>query len=235
MSYAQRFMQKKEAVSDAEGWQQVGGGSLKAPLAPIGASTIGAERGGGQRRWDNEERGSFPSAFSKPRREERPAYQKQWSAPQPPKQKEVNLDSTEDFPSLGGVKPKAAVSAASPPTSGWASKAASWAAADEAEAAAERRRQAEAEQAEKERRRQAAGIPELLGNILRRRGEDSYRANFQEPMDDDYDGRPRSPPYDPDYELAEYAAAAGNYQLHSGGNSHLEPDDEDDGGWNESR
>ncbi len=232
MSYAQRFMQKKETVPDAEGWQQVGG------------SRVTEYGGGSQRKWDNEGggRGSrlaehgggsrvteyggggFPSAFSKPKREERPVGMS-WTKPQPPKPKEVNLDSVEDFPSLGGAKPKAA---AAPTVGGWAAKAASWAAADEAEAAAERRRQLEQEEADKERRRLTSGIPDLLGTILRRRGDETYRGGFQEPMDDDYEDRARSPPYDPDYELAEYAAA-------SAPNPHLHDEDADDDGWNESR
>ena len=205
-------MQNKSTAPDAEGWQQVGGS---------------------QRRWDNEGgRGGFPSAFSKPfnRREERPAAQRQggsWGAPP----KEVNLDSAEDFPTLGGGKK----AAAEPKMAGWASKAASWAAADEAEAAAERKRQAEQEEADKEHRRLTSGIPDLLGRILQRSDKVIHRGTFQEPLDYNEEGRPHSPPYDPDHDLAEYAAAAGNYQLHACGNAHLEGDEADDNGWEESR
>lgn len=221
LSYAQRFMQKKDAVPDAEGWQQVG-----SRVTEYGGGSGGR---GAERRWDNEGggRGNFPSAFSKPRREEEGRYvpqQKQWGAPACPPPKEISLDSTEDFPTLG--KPKAAAKA--PQTAGWATKAASWAAADEADAAAERRRQLEQEEADKERRRLTSGIPDLLGRILSRRGDETYRGGFQEPTDD-YEVRPRSPPYDPDYENAEYAAAAG-----APTNTHLDYE-EDNEGWDESR
>lgn len=195
MSYAQRFMQKKDTAPDAEGWQQVGGGG-------------GGGMGSG-----------FPSAFSKPKREERTTYQKQWSAPKP---KEINLNSAEQFPSLG--RDRMPVSAVQ--TTNWALKAASWAAADETDAIAERRRQAEQEEADKERRRLTSGVTDLLGSIMRRRNEGNYRTTFQEPLDD-HEVHPRSPPYDPDYELAEYAAAAA-----SAPNPHLHDEDADNDGWN---
>ena len=210
-------MDTKATAPDAEGWQQVG-----SRVAEYG----GGSRGEAAKRWDNE-RGGFPSAFSKPRREERPAPQKQGVAPP----KEIKCDSTEDFPSLGsGTK-----AAKAPIAAGWASKAASWAAADEVVAVAERHRLAELEEADKERRRLNAGIPDLLGRILGRRGDEVYRGGFQEPSDD-YEGRTHSPPYDPDCaaeEDAEYAAAAA-VAASSRGNAHLDYE-EDNEGWNESR
>jgi hypothetical protein len=151
------------------------------------------------RRW-TEDKSQFPSAFSKPRRdEERPAYQKQWMSAAPPAPKPISLDSAEDFPTLGG-KPKAAKA---PVQTGWASKAASWAASDAADAA-EQRRLEEAEAAVEKERMKAAAIPDLFSRI--RQTSDRLRGEFQEP---DYEGdyTPHSPPYDPDYEEEESGPA----------------------------
>lgn len=218
MSYAQRFMQNK--VPDAEGWRTVGGGGHE-NRAGGSMPTAPARAGATTRRWtdDNKGKSQFPSAFSKPRREE------ERCAPmrsQPPKQKEISLDSTEDFPTLGG-KPK---TTKAPVQTGWASKAASWAASDAAEAAEQRRLEAEREKEENERRRQSMGIPDLLGRILRRT-EDNYRGEFQEPQYE-YDDGPHSPPYDPHYEDEEYAAATAA----PASNPHLDYEEED--GWTET-
>lgn len=198
MSYAQRFMQNKAPSTDSEGWQTVGGGGYE------------NRAGGATRRW-TEGKSQFPSAFSKPRREEERGAPMRYAPAAPPPPKPISLDSTEDFPTLGG-KPKAAKA---PVQTGWASKAASWAAADAAEAA-EQKRQEEAVAAEENERMKAAAVPDLFSRIrqIGERNHLAYRGDFQEP---DYDGAggyvPRSPPYDPDYEGEDMSAAPANPHL----------------------
>jgi hypothetical protein len=189
MSWSQRFMEKKEGGPAAGAG---GGGEWKTVGRAAGGGGGGYSRSGG---WTSRAAGGGGGS---PKAEPKPV---------------LNMDSEEQFPSLGGVK-RPTVEAAK--KQGFAALAASWAHQDAAEAAEQKRIRDEAQAAADKRAKEAAQYG-LLESIMRRREENHYsgggsysaeecaaaygNAYGQDLCSDAY-GRhsPHSPTYDPEPE-----------------------------------
>lgn len=175
MSWSQRFMEKKSEGSAAE-WRST-------------EAKAGAGGGGGGGEWKTVSSGWQPRAAAggswKPKSE----------APKPV----LNMDSEEQFPSLG-AKPRPTAEQAR--LQGFAALAASWASQDAAEAA-EMKRQRDEAQKEAEKRAKEAAHYGVLESIMRRRAENTFSGGYGESAADYEKGgngrsySPHSPTYPP--------------------------------------
>lgn len=172
MSWAAKYAQKRTEVSEP-------GRSPVEPRAAFGQS--GAEPG----------RNS--AAFMEPPRNRQrlplPEYKPKQIVPAPLL---PSIDSTTDFPTLGGAK--TTEQKALPKQTGFASLAKAWAQQD-----ADQQAQEEAERAEEERRMKRRAYEEATPDIYsaRLRNQLTYRSQLNEPYDRDYDEYDR--PYTPQY------------------------------------
>jgi hypothetical protein len=192
MSWSKRFMEKKAGDAGAgEGdWTTVSRAGGRA-----GGSWSRAQAAGGGG-------GGWPRAGSGGPREE----------PKPT----LNMDSEEQFPSLGAApKPKPRPTAEAAKKQGFAALAASWAHQDAEEAAEQKRVRDEAMAAADKRAKEAAQYG-LLESIMRRREENRYSSGgggygaeecgaYGQDLCSDAYGRhsPHSPTYDPEPEIEE--------------------------------
>ncbi len=172
MSWSTRFIEKKSQ----DGWQTVGSG--RRPEAAAGG-------GGGGGGW-----GRRPEAAGG-----------SWKKSEAPKPATVELDSEEQFPSLGGKK-KVSATVQPKANSGFATLASAWAQQDSAERAAAEAARVASEKAAAIRARDV-GLMEHVFSRLNRPQMATVSMEEEQSYDDlDCDGygrrEPRSPPYDPD-------------------------------------
>lgn len=121
------------------------------------------------------------SSYERPQYE-RPQYPGTITKKPAPVKEQVNVDSEEQFPALGGAKVKVAA-AAVPKNAGFASLAASWAQQDAKEKA-----ERETAAAEKERQRRQLELENArMPDFARLRIQRSYNTNY-DAGDDNYDG-----------------------------------------------